>query len=186
MSRMACTAGTSRLEALILSPLWHRCELGSGLGGCLEERDAILCERGAGALLAATNLTSCLPLRARPASPPPAPRTRAHTHTHTHPGTTAAASSLQDMRDAGRRFGSSSAQLQLVFKRPLHPFYPPSVQLVSPRFQGPILRCEDWAAGRLGPAAGGGDVAGTRVVVGCGWGRVWAVDGRVGWAMGCL
>lgn len=48
---------------------------------------------------------------------------------------------LQDMREAGRRFGSSSVQLQLVFKRPLHPFYPPSVQLVSPRFQGPILRC---------------------------------------------
>lgn len=45
------------------------------------------------------------------------------------------------MREAGRRFGSSSVQLQLVFKRPLHPFYPPSVQLVSPRFQGPILRC---------------------------------------------
>lgn len=45
----------------------------------------------------------------------------------------------QDMREAGRRFGSSSVQLQLVFKRPLHPFYPPSVQLVSPRFQGPIL-----------------------------------------------
>ncbi|PSC72558.1 baculoviral IAP repeat-containing 6-like isoform X2 isoform A [Micractinium conductrix] len=45
----------------------------------------------------------------------------------------------QDMREAGRRFGASSVQLQLVFKRPLHPFYPPSVQLVSPRFQGPLL-----------------------------------------------
>ncbi|KAI7841707.1 hypothetical protein COHA_004574 [Chlorella ohadii] len=45
----------------------------------------------------------------------------------------------KDMREAGRRFGSSSVQLQLVFKRPLHPFYPPSVQLSSPRFQGPIL-----------------------------------------------
>ncbi|KAL4444357.1 hypothetical protein ABPG75_012094 [Micractinium tetrahymenae] len=45
----------------------------------------------------------------------------------------------QDMREAGRRFGSSSVQLQLAFKRPLHPFYPPSVQLVSPRLQGPIL-----------------------------------------------
>ena len=44
------------------------------------------------------------------------------------------------MREAGRRFGASSVQLQLVFKRPLHPFYPPSVQLVSPRFQGPLLR----------------------------------------------
>ena len=47
---------------------------------------------------------------------------------------------LQDLQQAGRQFGSSSVQLQLVFKRPLHPFYPPSVQLVSPRFQGPILR----------------------------------------------
>lgn len=33
-----------------------------------------------------------------------------------------------------------------VFKRPLHPFYPPSVQLSSPRFQGPILRCGGWEA----------------------------------------
>ncbi|EFN57878.1 hypothetical protein CHLNCDRAFT_141888 [Chlorella variabilis] len=45
----------------------------------------------------------------------------------------------QDMQQAGRRFGSSSVQMHIVFKRPLHPFYPPSVQLVSPRFQGPIL-----------------------------------------------
>lgn len=46
-----------------------------------------------------------------------------------------------DMREAGRRLGTSSVQLHVVFKRPLHPFYPPSLQLVSPRFLGPILRC---------------------------------------------
>lgn len=41
-----------------------------------------------------------------------------------------------------------TARCLQVFKRPLHPFYPPSVQLASPRFQGPILRC----AGLLGGA----------------------------------
>lgn len=78
---------------------------------------------------------SCLTaLRLPPARPSPAP----------------AYPRLQDMHQAGRRFGTSSVQLQLVFKRPLHPFYPPSVQLVSPRFQGPILRCVRWSGARWG------------------------------------
>eukprot|EP00887_Chlorella_sp_A99_P005986 scaffold27.g5986.t1 len=45
----------------------------------------------------------------------------------------------EDLQQAGRKFGGSSVRLQLVFKRPLHPFYPPSVRLSWPRFQGPIL-----------------------------------------------
>lgn len=40
---------------------------------------------------------------------------------------------LQDMQQAGRKFGVSSVQLQLHFKRGLHPFYPPSVKLMAPR-----------------------------------------------------
>jgi baculoviral IAP repeat-containing protein 6 len=52
-----------------------------------------------------------------------------------------AAALAADLQQAGRRFGASAVQLQLVFKRPLHPFYPPAVQLVAPRFHGPVLRC---------------------------------------------
>lgn len=82
-------------------------------------------------------LVCCMSFVTLPTLPP-----RAHTNhlrlpTPVRPPTLCAP---QDMQQAGRRFGSSSVQLQLVFKRPLHPFYPPSVQLVSPRFQGPILR----------------------------------------------
>lgn len=53
---------------------------------------------------------------------------------------------VQDMHQAGRKFGVSSVQLQLAFKRGLHPFYPPSVQLLAPRYvhnggmQGRVFR----------------------------------------------
>lgn len=58
-----------------------------------------------------------------------------------------------DLQQAGRKYGVSSVQLQMNFKRGLHPFYPPSVQVLSPRFQGcamgavacfPILKAEHW------------------------------------------
>ena len=38
-----------------------------------------------------------------------------------------------------RRHGQGSVQLRLRFKRGLHPFYPPSVELLRPRFCGPLL-----------------------------------------------
>jgi baculoviral IAP repeat-containing protein 6 len=44
-----------------------------------------------------------------------------------------------DMAAAGRAAGLSSVQLQLTFRRGLHPFYPPSVRVVSPRFRGGVL-----------------------------------------------
>jgi baculoviral IAP repeat-containing protein 6 len=59
----------------------------------------------------------------------------------------------EDMRQAGRAFGLSSVQLQLTFKRGLHPFYPPAVRLVSPRFgpgvlaaveAHPLLKADAW------------------------------------------
>jgi hypothetical protein len=46
---------------------------------------------------------------------------------------------LQDMQQAGRKYGTSTVQLQIKFKRHLHPVFPPSVRVVAPRFQGPIL-----------------------------------------------
>jgi hypothetical protein len=44
-----------------------------------------------------------------------------------------------DLAQAGRLFGLSSVLLRIDFRRGLHPFYPPSVRLVSPRMQGPVL-----------------------------------------------
>lgn len=44
-----------------------------------------------------------------------------------------------DLHQSGRRFGLSSVHLQFAFKRGLHPFYPPSVRVLSPRFIGPVL-----------------------------------------------
>ena len=44
-----------------------------------------------------------------------------------------------DLHQTGRRFGLSSVHLQIDFKRGLHPFYPPSVRILSPRFIGPVL-----------------------------------------------
>lgn len=44
-----------------------------------------------------------------------------------------------DLRESGRRYGTSTVQLQIQFKRVLHPFYPPSVRLVSPRFKGRLM-----------------------------------------------
>ena len=38
-----------------------------------------------------------------------------------------------------RRHGQGNVQLRLRFKRGLHPFYPPSVELLRPRFCGPLL-----------------------------------------------
>ena len=46
---------------------------------------------------------------------------------------------LQDMADLERAHGQASVQLRLRFKRGLHPFYPPSVELLRPRFCGPLL-----------------------------------------------
>lgn len=44
-----------------------------------------------------------------------------------------------DMQMVGRKYGMSSVQLQISFKRGLHPFYPPSVRIISPRFHDPVL-----------------------------------------------
>lgn len=44
-----------------------------------------------------------------------------------------------DLYQTGRHFGLSSVHLQITFKRGLHPFYPPSIQVLSPRFVGPVL-----------------------------------------------
>ena len=45
----------------------------------------------------------------------------------------------QDMVELERQHGPGSVQLRLKFKRGLHPFYPPSVELLRPRFCGPLL-----------------------------------------------
>ena len=58
-----------------------------------------------------------------------------------------------DLQQAGRKYGVSSVQLQINFKRGLHPFYPPSLQVLSPRLEGcamgavacfPILKADNW------------------------------------------
>lgn len=45
---------------------------------------------------------------------------------------------LQDLAVLQQRHGYSHVQLQLMFKRGLHPFYPPQLELQRPRFRGPI------------------------------------------------
>ena len=45
---------------------------------------------------------------------------------------------LQELKQLGKQHGLSSVQLRLTFKRGLHPFYPPLVELLKPRFIGPI------------------------------------------------
>ncbi|KAK9830590.1 hypothetical protein WJX81_002568 [Elliptochloris bilobata] len=45
----------------------------------------------------------------------------------------------QDIAEMERRHGQCGVRLRLRFKRGLHPFYPPSVELLQPRFCGPLL-----------------------------------------------
>jgi len=46
---------------------------------------------------------------------------------------------LQDMAELERRHGQADVRLRLRFKRGLYPFYPPAVELLQPRFCGPLL-----------------------------------------------
>lgn len=46
---------------------------------------------------------------------------------------------VQDLAALRRQGGSDSVHLRLRFKRGLHPFFPPRVELMGPRFQGPVL-----------------------------------------------
>ncbi|GIL55821.1 hypothetical protein Vafri_11171 [Volvox africanus] len=59
----------------------------------------------------------------------------------------------QDMREVSRRYFYSTVRLRLRFMRGLHPFFPPSVEVVWPHFKGPMLdavashpmlRLENW------------------------------------------
>lgn len=43
------------------------------------------------------------------------------------------------MREVQKRYAYSSVQLHITFKRGLHPFYPPAVEIVRPHFVGPVL-----------------------------------------------
>eukprot|EP00208_Stichococcus_sp_RCC1054_P006752 CAMPEP_0206141010 /NCGR_PEP_ID=MMETSP1473-20131121/11513_1 /ASSEMBLY_ACC=CAM_ASM_001109 /TAXON_ID=1461547 /ORGANISM="Stichococcus sp, Strain RCC1054" /LENGTH=407 /DNA_ID=CAMNT_0053535399 /DNA_START=79 /DNA_END=1299 /DNA_ORIENTATION=+ len=44
----------------------------------------------------------------------------------------------QDLEQLRRTTGDGSVRLRMSFKRGLHPFYPAAVQVVAPRFQGPL------------------------------------------------
>jgi len=44
-----------------------------------------------------------------------------------------------ELRQAGRRSGTSSVHLQITFQRGVHPYYPPSVRIISPRFIDPVM-----------------------------------------------
>lgn len=55
------------------------------------------------------------------------------------PNVSALWKTLQDMAELRRRHGHAGVRLRLRFKRGLHPFYPPSVELLQPRFCGPLL-----------------------------------------------
>lgn len=46
---------------------------------------------------------------------------------------------LQDLRQLEEQHGQSELVLHMQFKRGLHPFYPPTVQLVRPRCRAPLL-----------------------------------------------
>ena len=46
---------------------------------------------------------------------------------------------LQDLRQLEEHHGQSELVLRMQFKRGLHPFYPPTVQLVRPRCRAPLL-----------------------------------------------
>ena len=44
----------------------------------------------------------------------------------------------QDLRELDRRHGARKVCLRMAFKRGLHPFYPPAVQVLRPRMRGPL------------------------------------------------
>jgi baculoviral IAP repeat-containing protein 6 len=44
----------------------------------------------------------------------------------------------QDLRELDRQHGRNHVCLRLRFKRGLHPFFPPQVQLLRPRIVGPV------------------------------------------------
>lgn len=44
----------------------------------------------------------------------------------------------KDLAELEQRTGDGRIHLQLSFKRGLHPFFPPAVQVIGPRFQGPL------------------------------------------------
>lgn len=44
----------------------------------------------------------------------------------------------QDLRELERLQGRGEVCIRLKFKRGLHPFFPPQVQLLRPRFLGPV------------------------------------------------
>ena len=44
----------------------------------------------------------------------------------------------QDLRELDRWHGRRKVCLRMAFKRGLHPFYPPAVQLLRPRMRGPL------------------------------------------------
>ncbi len=45
---------------------------------------------------------------------------------------------LQDMLEVSRRFSQSTVHLRFSFKRGLHPFYPPAVEIIRPHLQAPM------------------------------------------------
>lgn len=46
---------------------------------------------------------------------------------------------LQDLKQLVQRAGRGEVVLRMHFKRGLHPFYPPTVQLLWPRCRAPLL-----------------------------------------------
>lgn len=45
----------------------------------------------------------------------------------------------QDLQELEEKHGQSQVMLRMEFKRGLHPFYPPTVQLVRPRCRAPLI-----------------------------------------------
>ena len=45
----------------------------------------------------------------------------------------------QDLDELKEKHGQSQVLLRMEFKRGLHPFYPPTVQLVRPRCRAPLI-----------------------------------------------
>lgn len=54
---------------------------------------------------------------------------------------------VQDMREVSRRYAYSTVRLRLRFMRGLHPFFPPSVEVVWPHLAGPLQVCGGAALG---------------------------------------
>lgn len=46
---------------------------------------------------------------------------------------------LQDLRQLAQEHGQCEIVLRMEFKRGLHPFFPPSIQLVRPRCRAPLI-----------------------------------------------